>query len=58
MFSGQITKQSFANDPDVPSPTGYGWKLEEQDGDNILMIDWMEGKPAPQVLLDLLACTC
>ena len=60
MFSYQVViwRRCLENEPDVPRPAGYGWKLEEQDGDNILMIDWMKDKPASQAPLHLLACTC
>ncbi len=37
-----------------PNPIGHGWKL---DGER-LVIDWMDGQPAPEAVLDLLACTC
>ena len=45
-------------DPQVPSPVGRGWKLEKNDGREELVIDWMDGKPAPDAVLDLLSCTC
>ena len=44
------------NDPQVPSPVGRGWKAEE-DAEQ-LVIDWMEGQPAPDTVLNLLACNC
>lgn len=50
-------RRCLEQDPSVRSPVGNGWKLEEHDGDSTLVIDWMRGKPAPQALLDLLACT-
>ncbi len=42
----------------MPSPVGQGWKLDKQGSDEQLVIHWMNGQPAPQAILDLLACTC
>ena len=44
--------------PEILSPIGHGWKMEGHDDDSPLVINWMDGKPAPQALLDFLACTC
>jgi hypothetical protein len=32
--------------------------METVDGSEQLVIDWMDGQPAPQAVLDLLACNC
>ena len=32
--------------------------MEMSDGIEQYTIDWMDGEPAPQAVLDLLACTC
>jgi hypothetical protein len=29
----------------IPSPVGKGWYIEKEDGQEILKIDWMSGKP-------------
>ena len=42
------------HDPEVPSPVGIGWKISDEH----LVIHWMDRQPAPQAILDLLACTC
>ncbi len=44
--------------PQVPSPVGRGWKVEMEEGAEQLVVDWMDGQPAPQAVLDLLACKC
>ncbi|KAG1692625.1 hypothetical protein GQR58_007262 [Nymphon striatum] len=41
-----------------PGPGGQGWKLDLSDPDGGLVLDWMEGKPAPEIVLELLVCTC
>ena len=41
----------------TPNPVGEGWKWDDQDG-TTLAVDWMSRQPAPQALLDLLACNC
>ena len=32
--------------------------METDSGDEQLVIDWMDGTPAPQAVLDLLTCRC
>ena len=44
--------------PQVPSPVGRGWKMEKQGPDEHLVVHWMDSQPAPQAILDLLACNC
>ena len=57
-YQAAIWQRSLEQFPEVPNPTGHGWKIESQDGQDVLAVDWMNGKPAPQALIDLLACTC
>ena len=54
-YQAGIWQRCLQQDPQVPSPIGRGWKLEKQEQ---LVIHWMEGQPAPQAILDLLACNC
>ena len=35
-----------------------GWKMETLADSQVLSIDWMEKKPAPEAVLELLACKC
>ena len=51
-YQAEIWQRCLQQDPQVPSPIGRGWKLEKQEQ---LVIHWMEGQPAPQAILDLLA---
>ena len=32
--------------------------MEKQGSDDHLVVHWMDGQPAPQAILDLLACNC
>lgn len=57
-YQAAIWKRSLQPDPGTPTPVRRGWKLTEVDGIEQLAIDWMDGLPAPQAVLDLLACTC
>ena len=41
--------------PAVPNPTQYGWTVDDDDK---LAIHWMRAPPAPDVVLELLACKC
>ncbi len=40
--------------PDIPSPVGYGWCKKGSE----LALDWMDGLPSPQAVLELLSCNC
>lgn len=42
----------------MPSPVGRGWKIERGEEVEQLVVHWMEGQPAPDAVLDLLACNC
>ena len=57
-YQAKIWKNSLVAKPDIPSPVGHGWKLDTSGGSGQLVIDWMDGQPAPQVVLDLLTCSC
>ena len=45
-------------DPRTPSLVGRGWKLGREEGIEQLIVHWMEGQPAPEALVNLLACSC
>lgn len=51
-------KNCLESNPIIPSPNGNGWKLDTTNGKEDLAIDLMEGKPAPEAVLELLACKC
>ena len=38
----------------LPNPDGYGWRII--DGD--LEIDWTDDKPAPDSVIEMMACKC
>ena len=57
-YQSAIWKRSLESHPDTPTHKGRGWKLIVIDGKEQLTIDWMDGLPAPQALLDLLYCKC
>ncbi|KAG0724037.1 hypothetical protein GWK47_041478 [Chionoecetes opilio] len=55
-YQAAIWRRSLENLPDVPAPSaGHGWELG--DGGS-LKIRWMAGLPAPDVVLNLISCTC
>lgn len=44
--------------PEEPGPTERGWQWKNQDEPGSqLVVNWMDGKPAPQAVLDLQACS-
>ena len=55
-YQAAIWRRSLQQSQEVPSPVGMGWQMEEKDG--LLNLDWMDGKPAPVAVLQLLACKC
>ncbi len=57
-YQAAIWKGSLDRHPDVPSPSTLGWLVDEVDGKEYISIDWMDGDPAPQAVLQLLACKC
>ncbi|CAM4730908.1 unnamed protein product [Leuciscus chuanchicus] len=57
-YQAGIWKRGSEKDPQVPSPVGRGWKMETEEEGEQLVLHWMEGQPAPEAVLDLLACNC
>ena len=53
-----IWRRCLEQNPQVPSPVGRGWHIEKEGADNLLVVHSMDGQPAPQAVLDLLACNC
>ena len=49
-----IVKRAIEQNPDVPSPHGYGWKTSS----HTLEIEWMTKSPAPESILELISCNC
>ena len=42
----------------APGLAGYEWALERDESGQRLDIVWMSGSPAPEAVIELLACTC
>ena len=55
-----IWRRSLEANPDIPSLDGVGGLTQTStDGESTeLLIDWMDGQPAPSAVLQLLACKC
>jgi len=49
-----IWKRNLEVSPQVPSKVGSDWCMEGED----LTIEWGEGLPAPQAVMELLSCDC
>eukprot|EP00745_Piridium_sociabile_P027749 TRINITY_DN44663_c0_g1_i3.p1 TRINITY_DN44663_c0_g1~~TRINITY_DN44663_c0_g1_i3.p1 ORF type:complete len:1606 (-),score=395.32 TRINITY_DN44663_c0_g1_i3:590-5317(-) len=54
-YQAAIWSCSLQSQPAVPDPTESGWI---NDGGGQLAIHWMRTLPAPEVVLELLACKC
>ena len=57
-YQAAIWKRSLQMEPAAPSPNGIGWRWDTHDAHMQLAVDWMQGQPTPQAVLDFLACTC
>ena len=53
-YQAYIWRSCFEQFPRIPEPEHYGWFYKNET----LSIDWMDGKPAPDAVLDLLSCVC
>ena len=49
-----IWKRSLDKNPDIPSPVGHVWRVD----DGQLVIDWGDTSPAPEAVMELIACNC
>ena len=54
----EVGKRCLEQDPRTPSPVGRGWRLESEEGTEQLVVHWTEGQPAPEAVVNLLACSC
>ena len=55
-YQAAIWRRGLVNSPETPNHSqGHGWTTSE---DGSLVINWMTGSPAPQVVLSLLSCKC
>ena len=53
-YVASIIKKSLECNPDVPSPNGYGWIVDDAG----MQVVWMLRKPAPDEILELVSCNC
>ena len=53
-YQAAVHEYCLEQTPDIPSPHGHGWKVE----DGGIQIVWGEQPPAPSSLLELTYCTC
>ncbi len=55
-YQAAIWRRSLECFPDIPKPSeGHGWELNSEGE---LIIQWMTGLPAPDVVLSLISCKC
>lgn len=54
-YQTHIWRNCLIPKPEIPTPIGNGWKVDE---DNSICIKWNNVKPAPDEVLELLFCTC
>ena len=51
----RLSLQSFV---EIPDPSLRGWKVFNENGEATIQIDWMDCKPAPDEVLELVPCDC
>ena len=56
-YQTAVWKRALDAEPEIPSPIGKGWIQDKGDA-TTLAIDWMEGLPAPDAVLELMSCSC
>ncbi len=54
-YQAGIWRRCIEQNPDVPNPLGRGWKIEMDGDEQSMVVDWMDGQPAPEAILALLA---
>ena len=53
-YQTKVWRNSLVARPITPSPDSHGWKINEGS----LTIIWMDCKPAPDEVLELVTCDC
>ena len=46
-YQAGIWRRCLEQDPGVPSPIGRGWKINMDGAEQLMVVDWMDGQPAP-----------
>ncbi len=54
-YQAGIWRRCLVSKPDIPEPDGNGWTRAE---DGSLEIDWLHRQPAPDAVLEFIACQC
>ncbi|KAL8567391.1 hypothetical protein ACOMHN_001779 [Nucella lapillus] len=57
-YQAGLWQRCLSCDPEAPDPVQHGWRVETQSGEEVLCLDWMDVQPAPDAVLELLACKC
>ena len=58
-YQACIWRSSLQCSPSILDLVGFGWKMGSSAKDELsLTIDWMDGKPASEAVLEFLACRC
>jgi hypothetical protein len=55
-FQAAIWRRATIPCPEIPSPQGHGWEVDNES--NEVKFVWLGSKPAPEEVLELLSCTC
>ena len=54
-YQSAIWRRSLESEPNIPDHKEHGWTT---DDDGALTIQWMQGSPAPEAVLQMLSCKC
>ena len=56
-YQTAVWKRALDAKPEIPNPIAKGW-IQDKGDSTALAIDWMEGLPAPDTVLELMSCSC
>lgn len=54
-YQAGIWRRATTAIPDTPTPHGQGWEVTD---DSFISLKWLGSKPAPEEILEMLACVC
>ena len=54
-YQAAIWRRSLIAKQDIPNPNWFGWTVK---ADGSVRITWMSCEPAPEAILELMACCC
>ena len=57
-YQAGLWRRTLCLNPGAPDPTQSGSKVENHNGSDVLVVNWMDIRPAPEAVIELLECKC